>query len=120
MRSCWTHAHSSHAVAAALGCPLLEAGEITVLEAAGAGNTPGIAVHPLKGVEAADKIMLASRNFGPLSTVVVTKLVGRYRPQLHEFAIPKNPILAEGASRGARARPCTRRRARRAKPASSS
>jgi len=59
--------------------------------------SPGIDISPLKGLVPADMIDLSSRNFGPLSAVIVAKLIERYRPQLASFAIDKNAILTEGA-----------------------
>ena len=52
---------------------------------------------PLKGLEPADQVQLAGRNFGPLSTMIIANLFTRFRPNVADFQIDRNPILREGA-----------------------
>ena len=53
---------------------------------------------PLKGMVPADMVDLHSRQFGPLSALIVSNLILKYRPQIVELQIDKNPIEAAGAA----------------------
>lgn len=63
----------------------------------GSGGETGMYLPPLKGLEPADQVQLAGRNFGPLSTMIIANLFTRFRPNVADFQIDRNPILREGA-----------------------
>jgi len=63
----------------------------------GSGGETGMYLPPLKGLEPADMVQLAGRNFGPLSTMIIANLFTRFRPNVTDFQIDRNPILREGA-----------------------
>jgi hypothetical protein len=67
------------------------------LELSGGTLNPGIAIPALKGLVPAENIDMQSRNYGPLSALVICRLIDNYRPQVTQFALDKNAILAEGA-----------------------
>ena len=58
----------------------------------------GIQVPPLKGMVPAEVVDMGSRHFGPLSAIVVCKLIERYRPPVTKLVLDKNPILPEGGA----------------------
>lgn len=61
------------------------------------GLGSGIDIAPLKGIQAGEKIDLESRSVGPFSSYLISKMMEKYRPQVSELIMLKNPIRPEGA-----------------------
>jgi len=68
------------------------------LEAGNGTQSHGVPLAKLKGLEPSHQIDLGGMRFGPLSALLVSKLIDTYRPELGSLILDRNPIKAEGAA----------------------